>query len=380
MKHKFYMTAELMSVKETTDLRQEVASVIDLPDVADRQPDLAYFTSRFVSTGTNLNDAHFLGSEIVSASSTVSGKAVDIEHEEDKIIGHIYKHEYTDNEGNHIDKAELTKQEIAMLDGEDMHIEIASVVYKTRFPEIAKEIKDGDWKVSMEAYFTSFDILVGSTILTLDEARLMGFDDTNEELFGKSAKIIKSGDLVDEGKVARVLRGICFSGVGLVKKPANPPSIVFEATSSEKDVTEIIFDTDTLDKPPINVTSSKIDKEIEAANLSDPTTVGICVSYHKELNDSVNKDQDSKIIEKQWCSKYESTCPVFGDQTDPACIRFTSGDMIYVSASEIYSIKQINDIVAGKLETLEKDSKINCLVEQIELLLEQAKNVGRNRS
>jgi len=373
MKHKFYMTAELTSVKETTDLRQEVASVIDLPDAKDRQPDLAYFTSRFVSTGTNLNDAHFLGSELAKASNTVSGKAVDIEHEEDKIIGHIYKHEYTDNEGNHLDKAELSDKEISLLDAEDMHIEIASVVYKTRFPEIAEEIKKGEWKVSMEAYFTSFDLLVGSTILTLDEARLMGFDPDNEELFGKAAKIIKSGDVVDEGKVARVLRGICFSGVGIVKKPANPPSIVFEAASNDEDTTEIIFDTDTLDKAPINVTSSKVDKETEDANLSDPTTVGICVSYHSELNDSVVKDQDSKVIEEQWCTKYESTCPTFGNQDVPECLRFTSGDMIFVSASEIYSVEQIKSMVADRLEALEKDSKINNLVETLDVLLEQAK-------
>jgi len=380
MKHKFYMTAELMSVKETIDLRQEVASVIDLPDAKDRQPDLAYFTSRFVSTGTNLNDAHFLGSEIVSASNTVSGKAVDIEHEEDKIIGHIYKHEYTDNEGNHINKADLTKQEISALDAEDMHIEIASVVYKTRFPEIAEEIKNGDWKVSMEAYFKSFDILVGSTILTLDEAKLMGFDASNEELYGKAAKIIKSGELVDEGKVARVLRGICFSGVGIVKNPANPPSIVFESASNEQDEVEIVFDKDMLDKANINVTSSKIDKETEDAALDDPTTVGICVSYHKELLDSTVKDQDTKVLETQWCSKYESTCPTFGSQDVPECLRFTIGDMIYVSASEIYSIDQINNVVADKFKSLENDSKINTLVEQLDILLEQAKNVGRNRS
>jgi hypothetical protein len=369
------MTAELMSVKETTDLRQEVASVIDLPDAKDRQPDLAYFTSRFVSTGTNLNDAHFLGSEIVSASKTVSGKAVDIEHEEDKIIGHIYRHEYTDNAGNKIDKEELTKQEIAKLDAEDMHIEIASVIYKTRFPEVAEEIKNGEWKVSMEAYFTSYDILVGNTILTLDEARLMGFDTSNENLYGKAAKIVKSGNIIDEGKVARVLRGICFSGVGIVKNPANPPSIIFESASDEDEVTEIILDQDALDEATNKVTSSKIDNE--DASLEDPTTVGICVSYHNELNDSVVKDQDSKVIKKQWCSKYDMSCPVYGDQTDPECIRFTSGDMVWVSASEVYSITQINNIVAKKLDDLDKDSKITYLVEHIELLLEQAKNVGK---
>lgn len=375
-RHKFYMTAELTSVKETTDLRQEVASVIDLPQVKDRQPDLAYFTSRFVSTGTNLNDAHFMGSEIVKASNSVSGKAVDVEHEEDKIIGHIYKHEYTDNEGNHIPKDELAKMTATDLDTDDFHIEIASVVYKTRFPEIAEEIKNGDWKVSMEAYFTSFDILVGSTILTLDEAKLMGFDVSNDELYGKAAKIIKSGEVVDEGKVARVLRGICFSGVGIVKNPANPPSIVFEAASDSKDDESFLFNQDLIEEADINVTSSKIDKEIEEAAV-EPDDAGICVAYHKELNDSVVKDQDSKVIKKQWCTKYDKKCPVYGDATEPKCIRFTSGDMIYVSASESINKEQLKEIVANKLKDLDKESRINELVEYIGRLLEQAKNVGK---
>lgn len=374
MKHKFYMTAELTSVKETKNLRQEVASVIDLPDEKERQPDLAYFTSRFVSTGTNLNDAHFLGSELVAANNTISGKAVDIEHEEDKIIGHIYKHEYTDNEGNHISKEDLTSKETSTLDAENLHIEIASVIYKTRFPEIAKEIKNGEWKVSMEAYFTSFDILVGSTILTLDEARLMGFDTSNNDLYGKAAKIIKSGEVVDEGKVARVLRGICFSGVGIVKNPANPPSIIFESSSVEEEDT-LILDQDLLCNSNINVTSSKIDKETEVAN--NETTDGICVSYHKELNDSVVKDQDSKVIKKQWCAKYEKTCPVYGDFTDQKCIIFTSGDEVFVTATESFSDDQLKDIIIAKLDSLDKDSKINTLVEKIELLLGNTKKVGK---
>ena len=67
MKYKFYMTANLNYVEETEDLHKVAASVIPLPDINKRQPDLAYFTSRFVSSGTNLNNAHFMGSELVKA-------------------------------------------------------------------------------------------------------------------------------------------------------------------------------------------------------------------------------------------------------------------------------------------------------------------------
>ena len=108
MKHKFYMTASLECVKETEALRKEVASVIPLPSVKDRQPDLAYFTSRFVSSGTNLNNAHFMGSELVKSSQTIVAKAVDVEHNEEEIIGHIYACAFTDKDGNKLDIQELT--------------------------------------------------------------------------------------------------------------------------------------------------------------------------------------------------------------------------------------------------------------------------------
>ena len=357
MKHKFYITAELKSVEETTDLRKEVSSVIDLPKMEERQPDLAYFTSRFVSTGTNLNYAHFLSSELIKAGNTVPGKAVDIEHDEEKIIGHIYKHAFTDTDGNYID----VSVEKANVDNQDMHIEIASVVYKTRFPEVVEEIMAGDWKVSMEAYYTSYDILVGSTILSLDEARLMGFNVAKaDDMMGKYAKIVKAGKVVDEGKVARVLRGICFSGVGIVKQPANPPSIIFEAVASkEDDISSNIIILEDINLDSNNVTYSSIDND----------SVGSCVSYYKELNDSVVKDQDSDVIKENWCSKYETTCPIYGQASDPSCLRFYYGDMIYVSANEIYSMQELNEAVTASIVNIQKTRDIKDLLSKIDKLL-----------
>lgn len=365
MQNKFYITAKLRSVEETTALRKEVASVIDLPDIEERQPDLAYFTSRFVSTGTNLNYAHFLPSELVKASSTVPGKAVDLEHEEEKIVGHIYKHAFTDKEGNYIDNVALGSKEATEIDKQPLHIEIASVIYKTRFPEVVESIKSGKLFVSMEAYYQSYDILVGSTILTLDEAKLMGFDvGSADDLMGKHAKIVKAGKVVDEGKVARVLRGICFSGVGIVENPANPPSIIFETTASVDTTTDVILDGDILDG--INVTYSSIDNnKVKATN----DTVGICVSYYKELNDSIVKDQDSTVIKENWCSKYDTSCPIFGEAKDPACLRFYYGDMIYVSANEMYSITEVNKTVFDTVGTLQKNKELLNILERIDKLL-----------
>lgn len=328
--YKFYLEAEMSSVKETVALKKEVASVIDLPEIKDKQPDLSYFSSIFVSTGTNLNNAHFLASELVLADNTIPGKAVDVEHSEDQIIGHIYKHVFTDQAGNKLELSELQNKEIAALDEQDMHIEIASVVYKTRFPEIAEEINEGRWKVSMEAYYTSYDVKIGNTIMSQDEALSLGFDVSNEESYGKFAKIVKAGEVVDEGKLARVLRGICFSGVGIVKNPANPPSVVLETASDDENV--IVLDYDNLENSSSNkVTSPNIDsdkkdldkEEADAGDKNYPVTIGLCVNYKKELHDSVVKDQNSKIIKTNWCSKYDSNCTTAGNATEPECLRNT---------------------------------------------------------
>ncbi|MBV5346637.1 hypothetical protein JZU46_00170 [bacterium] len=369
MKNKFYITATLKSVEETTALRKEVASVLDLPTSEERQPDLAYFTSRFVSTGTNLNGAHFLPSELVKAGSTVPGKAVDIEHEEEKIIGHIYKHAFTDINGNYLDNQTLASIKVSDLNKQGLHIEIASVVYKTRFPEIVEEIQSGEWAVSMEAYYQNFDLLVGNTILTLDEAALMGFNvGKADDLVGKHAKIVKAGQVVDEGKVARVLRDICFSGVGIVKNPANPPSIIFESVASvEESIQDIILNSDILLEDN-NVTYSSIESNKENSDIRSST--GICVSYYRELKlENTIKTQDSDVIKKEWCSKYDTKCPIFGEAADPQCLRFVSGDMIYVSDKGMYSVADIKEVVSNTINNLQKNKDLLDLLERVDKLL-----------
>ena len=84
--NKFYMEADITLLDETDELRHEAASIIKLPEPDQKQPDLSYFSAIFVSSGTNLNNAHFLPTELVQASSSIPSKAVDVEPEEAEII------------------------------------------------------------------------------------------------------------------------------------------------------------------------------------------------------------------------------------------------------------------------------------------------------
>lgn len=325
-----YLKAEIKLHEETDSLR-EAASVIELPKEGEKQIDLQYFSAVFVSSGANLNHAYFLPSELVKAEGTIVNKAMDIEHNEDEIVGHIYNRAFTDKSGNKLDLEELASMETASLDGQEVHIVIAGILYKNRFPNLAKEVSDGKWCVSMEAYFSNYDVKIGDMILSRPEAEVLGLA-CDDSVFGKTAKVLKKGIEIASGKIDRVLRNITFSGCGFVKKPANPPSVVLE-TASDKEIKSgddvIIIDYDKLDDPAKeeannNVTSNNIEvvSSNEEAELQYNDTVGICVSFKKEIYDNTFKDQSSTLVHTNWCTLYDRACTSFSrDVTDPDCLR-----------------------------------------------------------
>lgn len=364
MKEKFFIEAAIEIQEETKDLRKAVASVINLPNSNEKQPDLLYFTAVFVSAGTNLNDAHFLPSELVKAEDTIVSKALDVEHKEEEIIGHIYDRAYIDDAGNKLELAELENKEDASLDAEnkDMHVVIAGVIYKNRFPNLAKEVSSGSWKVSMECYFTTYDVKVGEVILSRPEAEVMGLAN-DESVFGKLAKIIKKGKEVAEGKVVRVLRDIVFSGCGIVKNPANPPSVIMETASKRNEVNPkevIILDYDKLGN---KLTSDTIEgnnsviteaSENEEANLQYNDTIGICVNFKRRVFAEEPQGPDTKVIHEDWCSLYGQSCTSFSrDTSDPECLRNTLGMEVKVYAKKLMAKRQESDRRTELTENLE---------------------------
>jgi len=379
---KVYLEADIEIHKETADLREKAASVINLPDEKSKQPDLLYFSAIFVSSGENLNHAYFLPSELVKAEGTIVNKALDVEHKEDQIIGHIYERAFMDKDGNPVTVEEVAQLEAADVDKKDFHIAIAGILYKSRFPNIAKEVSSGQWKVSMEAYYQDFDIKVGDLIVSKKEAEALGLTTAEKDgVFGRLAKVIKSGKEVASGTLARVLRGIIFSGCGIVKHPANPPSVILETAKSKKIVAEdgvIIFNLDDNN----NVTSINIedpvsgegDKNLENKDKSElqyDDTVGICVSYKKYVYAETFKGPDTKVLHENWCTLYEEGCTSFSrDVTDPQCLKNKrDSNVVYVSqvakahAKKLLKTKQENDKREGLVDTLlvalEKATKYN---------------------
>jgi hypothetical protein len=203
----------------------------------------------------------------VLAEGTIVNKALDIEHKTEEIIGHLYDRVFTTKEGAAIELKELADLEKGSLDKKEIHIAIAGIVYKDRFPKVASEIADNRWKISMECYFRDFDVKVGDLVISRKEAQALGLMEASENTFGKLAKVIKDGIDIASGKITRVLRDICFSGCGIVKNPANPGSIVLETANVKDKEVDIILNYDKINLKPTdevhnNLTSDRIEGQV----------------------------------------------------------------------------------------------------------------------
>lgn len=384
-----YLESEITLLEETAALK-EAASVIPLPEGSDKQVDLQYFSAVFVSSGENLNKAYFLPSELVAAEGTIVAKALDVEHKEEEIIGHIYDRAFITKDGEKVNINDLNSLETSSLDDKELHIVIAGIIYKNRFPNIAQEVADNKWKVSMECYYQNFDVKIGDMILSQREAKTLGLACEDDTIYGKLAKVIKKGAEVASGEIARVLRNICFSGCGIVKKPANPPSVILE-TAKEKeedkvvDVAEtvdeevIILDYDSINSSNNNVTSDsiedvisnteeeeedKVKSEEEKSELKYGDTLGICVSFKKEVYDSTFKDERSKVIHTNWCALYEKACTSFSrDTSDENCLK--------------RKVSKATAECVEKLMNKKKEfNKINTLVDDLDIAVSKASKIN----
>jgi hypothetical protein len=331
-----------------------------------------------VSAGTNLNNAHFLPFELVKAEDTIVSKALDVEHKEEDIIGHIYDRAFVDEDGNVLNLDELANKEEGSVNSEhsNMHVVMAGVIYKNRFPSLAKEVSNGEWKVSMECYFGSYDVKIGNLIMTLREAELMGL--ANEDsIFGKLAKVIKDKIEIASGNIERVLRDIVFSGCGIVKKPANPPSVVLETAADkgqEIDPKEVIvLNMDKLQRDTANdnkLTSDKVegdtsvitkDTDTEEAELEYKDSTGICVNYKRRVHAGEPEGPDTEVLHNDWCTLYNRSCASYSrDTTDPDCLRNQLGSFVPAYAKKLID------------KAKESDRRVE-LTENLEAVLERAK-------
>lgn len=384
------ITDNMHKVKVTAPLHTEaaalasVASILSLPEEGNRQPDLQYLTAIFVSSGMNKNGAVFMGSELVKARATIDSKAVDIEHEEQSIIGQITGSAFLKRDRTTIDvESAALKMTAEELDELEMDIGITAIIHKARFPELAKEIEEGQWMVSMEAYYRDYDIKVGDSIIPREKAEELGYD----KLIGTVVQLKDAGKEMGFHLVGRVLRDIHFAGVGIVQNPANPRSMIMEAAAindyveeegqkgeskvidiaglegvvfaqasredNDERIRQLVYDSilKAIDDRVVGIPNvpptSEEDDDKEAAHVRDmPTTPGTCVDFAKYVftypadiledpatdlsqypaySNPGSHDHEApgaEVSRENYCKLFDADCTARpGDATDPKCLR-----------------------------------------------------------
>jgi hypothetical protein len=150
-------------------------------------------------------------------------KPTNIEHQKQKVVGHIVSASFSELGTNNI----LSKEE-ALQKGEPYNIALASLVYKSVNPEFANLVErsveeDNDLyhavSASWEIGFNSFVLAVGSD--DLSKAEIIDDEDAIEELKGNLKALGGEGKTKDGAPIHRLITGEIFPlGIGFTSNPA----------------------------------------------------------------------------------------------------------------------------------------------------------------
>jgi len=191
------------------------------------QIDLFYIKSILVSTGWNKNDDVFSPAETWAARNTPEDKQFNFMHDENDIIGHITGSYIVDKNGNKVE-AEEAPEEFDIVAEAVLYNSWTNPENRERMQKIISEIKEGKWFVSMECLFAGFDYAItdaegNNKILARDE---------ESSFLTKHLRAYGGTGEYQGYKIGRSLRQISFSGKGLVAKPANPRSVILNASKA----------------------------------------------------------------------------------------------------------------------------------------------------
>ncbi len=190
-------------------------------------PELYRTLSILVTTAWNKNDDVFDRGEVWTARHTPEHKQTNLNHDDNKIVGHIVGNWPIDV--NH----KLLDSSLVIDELPDMfHLLTASVIYKRRSnPETQVEVKEliekieaGDKFVSMECMFSGFDYAISME----DGSKRVIARNSESAFLTKHLRSYGGTGEYEDYKVGRLLRQITFCGKGFVDKPANDFSIIFD--------------------------------------------------------------------------------------------------------------------------------------------------------
>lgn len=274
------------------------------------QIDLHYLKTIMVTTGWNKNDDVFDGRETWVARYTPEDKPFNIEHDPHRIRGHITGNYVIKDDGSVIADS-CTIDDLPS----KYHVVTSAVLYKfLRCPdeELEKEMKtiiaeigEGKWYVSMECLFSNFDYAVTSSKGTTTVVP------RNEEsaFLTKHLRAYGGTGVYEDHKLGRLLRNIVFSGKGLVRKPANPESVIFRDVANFKPLISKEFKELQTQSGYISVSENNSNKEsnrmpevnpqvelLEKQLKTTESTLASLTKKNEELEQRL-KDNDEKQVQ-----------------------------------------------------------------------------------
>lgn len=317
-----------------------------------KQIDLFYLKSILVSTGWNKNDDVFAPEQTWAARNTPEDKQFNFMHNENDIIGHITGSYVVDKSGTVIAEDNLNNPP------NEFDIITEAVIYNSwtnpenreRMSKIIQEIEEGKWFVSMECLFAGFDYAV---VDQNGNAKVIARNDDSSFLTKHLRAYGGTGEY--EGyKIGRSLRDISFSGKGLVSKPANPRSIILDASKAfSVRETSLICDTNLGEK---NMSDNILEKQLADVRSE--------LASAKEENKAIRAQ-----IEAAKDKEYAETISGFENTVN------TQAEAIKSLEEQVQSLNQTISELNVTITT--KDEELSNLIAAMDNMKKMERNRGR---
>ena len=251
-----------------------------------KQVDLYYIKAVLVSTGWNKNDDVFTADATWAARSTPEDKQFNLMHNENDIIGHITGSYVINRDGDKVE-ADEAPAEFDIITEAVLYNSWTEAENRQRMNQIIAEIEEGKWFVSMECLFAGFDYSVydeeKGTASILERNEGSAFLTKHLRAYGGTGEY--------EGKkVGRSLRDISFSGKGLVAKPANPRSVILDASRASSISSDLLTlgGSDMSDTSVIEQQLAEVRSELASAKEE-------CVTLQASLDEATSKEHTEAV-------------------------------------------------------------------------------------
>lgn len=297
-----YCSQALLSTNDNCKLGKDIVNKIKASSANQKQIDLYYIKSVLVSTGWNKNDDVFSNEATWAARNTPEDKQFNFMHNENDIIGHITGSYVIDRNGNAVaNDNNDAPEEFDIITEAVLYNSWSNLENRERMNTIIEEIEAGKWFVSMECLFAGFDY----ALISPDGNHKVIARSDDSSFLTKHLRAYGGTGEYEGYKIGRSLRDISFSGKGLVSKPANPRSVILDASkafSINENSSSILTQGDK-DMSDQNIVEQQPEVVATATEISSetPTTEANVLELQQSLSstEQANKVLTEAVAEKE---------------------------------------------------------------------------------